>query len=214
MEKVLKRTSDGLAKALQKNTELRNSLEEDACESIKKETELLGIKRESLVGRKGGGHRWPVRVVQLICELLVDGAPPSAIPGIIYTTTTTMMNKEPEQIPSINFVRGCRIIAQIIVETIAGIKLARIESWEQLFTDGTSWRQVSFQNIIIGLLTNETETLDPLYVSSCIFTENETSKKQVEGIIERVRNQLNSMFQPMINLAQCEALLSCSRLMY
>ena len=199
---ALKRKDKVSNKALEKNNELRDIIEDEAsiktplsvAEGKNDRSSLLTIKRESFVRRKGGGHRWPVRVVQLICELLVDGAPPSAIPGIIYTTTTTMTNKEPKQIPSINFVRGCRIIAQIIGETIAGIKLARIESWEQLFTDGTSRRQVSFQNIIIGLLTNETETLDPLYVSSCIFTENETSKKQVEGIIEKVRNQLNSMF--------------------
>ena len=148
VEKVLKRTSVGLAKALEKNRELRHSLEEQASESIKAK-ELLSIKCKSLVGRKGGGHRWPVKVVQLICELLVDGAPPSTIPGIIFTTSTTMTNEEPKELPSVNFVRGCRIVAQIIRETIAAIKLASIESWEQLFTDGTSRRQVSFENIII-----------------------------------------------------------------
>ena len=137
VEKVLKRTSVGLAKALEKNRELRHSLEEQASESIKAK-ELLSIKHKSLIGRKGGGHRWPVKVVQLICELLVDGAPPSTIPGIIFTTSTTMTNEEPKELPSVNFVRGCRIVAQIIRETIAAIKLASIESWEQLFTDGTS----------------------------------------------------------------------------
>ena len=68
-------------------------------------TSLLKFKRESFVGRKVGGHQWPVRVVQIICELLVDGTPPSSIPQIIYTTSSTMTNKEPKDLPSVNFVR-------------------------------------------------------------------------------------------------------------
>ena len=203
----LKRKDKILNEVLEKNNELRDVIEdESSIKSLQNVTEgkndstsLLKVKRESFVGRKGGGHQWPVRVVQLICELLVDGAPPSSIPRIIYTTSSTMTNEEPKDLPSVNFVRGCRIIAQIIGETIAAIKLARTESWEQLFTDGTSQRQVSFQNMTIGLLSNQNDTLHPLYVSSCIFNENETSEKQVEGMIEKVRNQLNNISTSNVN---------------
>ena len=207
LEMSLKRKDKILNEVLEKNNELRDVIEdESSIKSLQNVTEgkndstsLLKVKRESFVGRKGGGHRWPVRVVQLICELLVDGAPPSSIPRIIYTTSSTMTNEEPKDLPSVNFVRGCRIIAQIIGETIAAIKLARSESWEQLFTDGTSRRQVSFQNMIIGLLSNQNDTLHPLHVSSCIFNEDETSEKQVEGMIEKVRNQLNNISTSNVN---------------
>ena len=50
---------------------------------------------------------------------------------------------------------------------------------EQLFTDGTSQRQVSFQNMIIDLLSNQNDTLHPLYVSSCIFIEDKTSENKL-----------------------------------
>ena len=200
LEMSLKRKDKILNEVLEKNNELRDVIEDESVTEGKNDsTSLLKVKRESFVGRKGGGHRWPVRVVQLICELLVDGAPPSSIPRIIYTTSSTMTNEEPKDLPSVNFVRGCRIIAQIIGETIAAIKLARSESWEQLFTDGTSRRQVSFQNMIIGLLSNQNDTLHPLYVSSCIFNEDETSEKQVEGMIEKVRNQLNNISTSNVN---------------
>ena len=102
---ALKRKDKVLNQALEKNNELRDIIEDEAsiktplsvAEGKNDRSSLLTIKRESFVRRKGGGHRWPVRVVQLICELLVDGAPPSAIPGIIYTTSTTVTNKEPKE---------------------------------------------------------------------------------------------------------------------
>ena len=129
LEMSLKRKDKILNEVLEKNNELRDVIEDESVTEGKNDsTSVLKVKRESFVGRKGGGHLWPVRVVQLICELLVDGAPPSSIPRIIYTTSSTMTNEEPKDLPSVNFVRGCRIIAQIIGETIAAIKLARSKS--------------------------------------------------------------------------------------
>ena len=45
----------------------------------------IDIKRERVVGRngKGGTGRWPVRIVLLICELLVNGTAPRAVPANI-----------------------------------------------------------------------------------------------------------------------------------
>ena len=41
------------------------------------------LKKKRKTGRRGGGAQWEVWVVQLICELLVNGTPPSAIPDNI-----------------------------------------------------------------------------------------------------------------------------------
>ena len=68
---------------------------------------------------------------------------------------------------------------------LAAIKLARVEKWSQLFTDGTTKRQISFQNLIIGLMKDDNQ-LDPVVVSSCIFLEDETSEKQTDGILEKL----------------------------
>ena len=40
-------------------------------------------KDDEAASRKCGGQSWPVWVVQLICELLVIGTPPSSMPGNI-----------------------------------------------------------------------------------------------------------------------------------
>ena len=48
------------------------------------------IKKEHKVGRRGGSRTWPVHIVLLICELLVSGTPPSAVPLVIQTTQYTM----------------------------------------------------------------------------------------------------------------------------
>ena len=136
-----------------KEKRLRDTLEDDRLP--KKHTGISGnfsqrvIQWEAEVGRHGGARRWLIWIVQLICELLVDGAPPSSIPGIIRTTYSTYNKKEPNNLPSVNFVRQCRVIVQIIGETLAAIKLARVEEWSQMFTDSTTRRQISFQNLII-----------------------------------------------------------------
>ena len=147
------------------------------------------IRKERIVGRRGGGQRWPVWVVQMICEMLTNGAPPSAIPGLIKIMMETFTSQEVKTLPSIRYVRHCRLIVQILGETMAAIKLGREKYWQQLFTDGTTRRQISFQNVVIGLM-GERNSVNPVVVSSCIFLENETSEKQVEAVLYKVCNML------------------------
>ena len=53
-----------------------------------------------------------------------------------------------------------------------------------MFTDGTSRRQIAFQNMVIGLM--EDGTLDPVIVSSCMVVKNETSEMLVKSILDTV----------------------------
>ena len=76
---------------------------------------------------------------------------------------------------------------QVVGETIAAIKLARQESWAQLWTDATTRRQIPFTALIIGLMRDGPEDeIDPIVVSSCIFMDDETSETCAEGIIKKV----------------------------
>jgi len=43
------------------------------------------------------------------------------------------------------------------------------------------------QNVIVGLM-DDSNQLNPLVVSSCIFLEDETSEKQTDGIIEKIQS--------------------------
>ena len=76
---------------------------------------------------------------------------------------------------------GCRVVVEVMGETIAVIKLADTPSWNQLWTDGTTRRQIPFTALVIGLMGNG-EVIDPIVVPSCIFMEDERSETQADGI--------------------------------
>ena len=125
---------------------------------------------------RGGSCKWPVWVVQLICELLVNGTPPSAIPGNIQIMYETLHGEETEDLPSVSFVRSCRVVVEVIGETVTAIKLAKANTWRQLWTDATTRRQIPFTAVIIGLLGDD-DKIDPVVVSSCIFMEDENQQR-------------------------------------
>ena len=112
----------------------------------------------------------------------------------MQTMMETMTKEKVERLPSISYIRKCRIPIQIVGETMVAIKLARREKWDQLFTDGTTRRQLSFQNVVV-ILMSENNSLDPVVVSSCIFMEDETSEKQAEAVVEKVRRSVAKILE-------------------
>ena len=147
---------------------------------------------ETKAKRRGGARRWPVWVVQLICELLVNGTPPVTVRENIRTMYWVLYNKAPEDLPSVRFIRHCRTKVEVIGETITSLKLARAPIWDQLWTDATTRRQIPFTALIIGMLGDDAK-IDPVVVSSCIFTEDERSGTQAEGIISKVSTKVYVM---------------------
>ena len=145
----------------------------------------LNLKREVKFGRRGGAC-WPLWVTEVCCELLVNGSPPSAIPSSIGTLTATLYGEEPKKLPSFNFVRQCRVLVQIIGETITAMKLAACPNWAEIFFDSTTCRQVPFTAVVISLMGDGPDSLDSIIVSSCIVLEDETSEKQVDRIVNKV----------------------------
>ena len=115
-------------------------------------TETMTLPTQFELKQVGRGGKWQPWVIQYICELLVIGTPPASIPSIISTSYQTYYSKEPNEVPQVSFVRQCRVIVQVIGETIAAIKLASAEKWDQLWTDVTTRRQCPFQALIIGLM--------------------------------------------------------------
>ena len=154
--------------------------------SASKKKTMKKERRNAEHARQNGGKRnWPVWVVQLICELLVNGTPPSAIPANILTMYETLYGETTKDLPSVSFVRSCRVVVEVIGETVTAIKLARAGSWKQLWTDATTRRQIPFTALIIGLMGDD-DKIDPVVVSSCIFMEDEKSDTGAEGIITKV----------------------------
>ena len=97
----------------------------------------------------------------------------------------TLYGVKPDEVPSVNFVRECRVVVQVLGEIITAVKLISAEKWEQLWTDATSRQQTSFQALIIGVM-GEDDNIDPVVVSSCIFAEDEKSDTQANSILEKV----------------------------
>ena len=148
------------------------------------QTIRLQIKKERVVGRRGGASRWPVHIVLLICEFLVNGTPPTAVPANLQTASAAFTGVEAKELPSVNFVHQCRTVLQTLNETLSALRLGTAKTWHQMFTDGTSRRQIAFQNLVIALM--EDGKLDPVIVSSCMVLENETSEMQVKSIVDMV----------------------------
>jgi hypothetical protein len=101
----------------------------------------------------------------------------------------------PDELPSASFVRSCRVVVEVIGETIIAMKLADAPTWNQLWTNGTTRRHIPFTALVIGLM-GEDEDIDPVVVLSCIFMEDEQSETQADGIMNRV----NKCVQPFILL--------------
>ena len=74
---------------------------------------------------RGGSRKWPVWVVQLICELLVNRMPPSAIPGNIQIMYETLHGEKTEDLPSVSFVQSCRVVVEMIGKTVTVVKLVK-----------------------------------------------------------------------------------------
>mmetsp|Transcript_10920 Transcript_10920/g.19096 ORF Transcript_10920/g.19096 Transcript_10920/m.19096 type:complete len:299 (+) Transcript_10920:1323-2219(+) len=137
--------------------------------------------------RRGGARQWPVWVVQLICELLVNGTAPVAVPENIQTMYETLYGVKPKELPDVSFVRRCRKIIEVIGETLAAIRLGDAEKWDQLWTDATTRRQIPFTALIIGMISDDGK-IDPVVVSSCIFMDEEQSETQAAGIVEKINS--------------------------
>ena len=162
-----------------KQEEIMNDMEA----KLKSETEKKRLEKE-FEGR--GGARWPNWIVLLVCDLLVNGTDPSAVPLNIASMHLSLYGNIPAELPCVNFVRECRVLIQIIGETIVAMRLATATNWKQLFFDGTSRRQTPFQALLISVLGDDGLTIEPMILSSCIFVEEEDADSQLESIMKKV----------------------------
>ena len=139
-------------------------------------------------------------MVQLRCDLLVIGTPPSSMPSNILIMYETLYDIDLDTVgekkvvfPSINFRRQCRIVVQVIKETMVALKSAKAVKWNHIFTDATSRRQISFQDLLVGIMDDD-GMINPLVVSSCIFIEDETLETEARCVIDTVCDTLCDFF--------------------
>lgn len=105
---------------------------------------------------KRGRSSWPLYIWDLILEQLVNGTPPSSVNANIVShvkkfSPTTII----KELPSIWTIRRARTVLLVIVQTLSAYRLAKADKWHQVFTDATSRRQVTFQNLVISIEEDE-----------------------------------------------------------
>ena len=81
----------------------------------------IEIKKERPIGRRGDVKRWSVQIVLLVCEMLVNGTHPSAVPANIQTSCAAFTGAEADKLPSVNFVRECWIVLQNLNKTLSAL---------------------------------------------------------------------------------------------
>ena len=116
-------------------------------------------------------------MVQLILEQLVKGMPPSAIyPNIASQADIYMLRVRIiiQDLPNINFIWSCRTIFRIIGGTLAAYHIVKVEQWDKLFSDGTGRSHNALQNLVIGVIHEE--SMSPLVISTSIILKGETSE--------------------------------------
>eukprot|EP00957_Ditylum_brightwellii_P006264 475268-Ditylum_brightwellii.AAC.1 len=91
----------------------------------------LEIKNKQKKGQCGGSSHWPLWVVQLILEQLVNGAPPSYIASNIASQAAlTDTSIHIQELPCLTCGKGCCTILRIIGETLTAYCLAKAKEWQ------------------------------------------------------------------------------------
>ena len=87
---------------------------------------------------------------ELIIDQLANGTPPTSVNDNIkaffrkFSPTTKI-----RELPSVWKIRLARSVILVVVQTLDSYNIAKAKKWEQLFVEGTSRRQVMFQNLVI-----------------------------------------------------------------
>ena len=142
---------------------------------------------------KGANRKWDVEVVFLIMQLLVGGAKPTAIHAIMQVFNYQYTGKISDEIPSVSFIRKCRMYCYIMNDILAAIRLGKVARWPAFYHDGTSRRQLSLYNLLIAIedqWSNGNGNDSPMIVSSCMVPIDGTAHGIKNTIETKVRNSI------------------------
>ncbi len=87
-----------------------------------------------------------------------------------------------QEVPSIRFVRSCRSVLLHVTKTLASYHIDKANSYKKFFSDGTSRRQTSIQNVIIRFLSDG--GFKTITLSTSIIAEDETAESLSKSIMQ------------------------------
>ena len=141
------------------------------------------------VSATAGQRRWPLWIWKIILEQLVNNAPPSSITAnIISVVEVFSPNTIVKDMMSTSTIRRGRMVLHVLVKICAAHTLALIDSWRQLFADGTSRRESAKQNLIIAIGNEVGCEVIPILLSTNIIPENEKSKTFCQSLLDELEN--------------------------
>ena len=149
--------SSAEVKTLQRALADMNDLMEEQSRRIKELEANMPIKEVKRVRTgRGGSSSWEPYMWDLIMEGLLNGSTPRAVRENIQTHIDTFApGVKISELPSLWTIRRARTVLLVICQTLAAYRLAKADKWGQLFTDATSRRQVTFQNLLISIEEDE-----------------------------------------------------------
>jgi hypothetical protein len=65
---------------------------------------------------QGGSRHWPPWVAQTICELLINGTAPTAVPSTIQSIYEMLYNKSLEELPSVIFFGNVELSLKLLAK--------------------------------------------------------------------------------------------------
>ena len=68
--------------------------------------------------------------------------------------SAALTRSEVNEIPSLDYVRKCHVFVQNINDMLAACRPGKADNWHHIFTDGTTQRQIKFQNLVLDLMTD------------------------------------------------------------
>ena len=90
----------------------------------------------------------------MVLELLSHRPPPSCITTKILTVAEILYThtKIVKELPSISFVRGCRIEVSFFTNLLAAYRMGKDNKYLEHHSDRTQRRQISLKTVLSGLL--------------------------------------------------------------
>ena len=166
--------------------EIEDEMEGLASERRVSDLPVIGKAKRGVGGGKGRDP-WPLWMIQLIIEKLILGIPPASIPDDIILQDRLTTGRDGQEVPSIHFCQDMRIVLRILTETLAAYQLAQQKQWHQLFTDGTSRRQIALETLLIALEDDDGK-LRPLILSAACVLEGETSEETCAAVLKQIES--------------------------
>lgn len=127
---------------------------------------------------------WLPHVDKLILEMLSNRTPPTCVQANIYAAAKAMF---PDfnivtELPSLKHIKNMRTTLWLVTKTLAAYQIGNAKVLKQLHTDGTSRRQSSLIDVVIGLLSDDNE-FKTICLDSAIIAEDGTTEKCARAII-------------------------------